>query len=215
MYPGETDFESSRWPGDCVSRRRLLLTSVAATAGGLAGCGGDGGGSGSDGGSGGDGGGAPPGADVLGGPNDLRSRADIRATVLNTDQGAGVNVFTPAVVWVEQGGTVVWEFEEAFHTVTVYHAQYDRPQRIPDGVETPFNSEFSGVGDPGTSFNFVFDVPGVWNYFCKPHEGTGMVGVVVVGGPDGGPGTTSPDDVTSTAAADNLARQLENAGLFG
>ena len=210
-----------------VTRRRVLRTgAVAATAGALAGCGGDGDGGG-DGGDGGDGSTpsgdtpagtatpipTPPGADVLGGPDDLQSRADVRATVLEEDQGAGRYVFTPAVVWLEPGGTVVWSFEEAAHTVTVYHPQYDQPNRIPEGVETPFSSEFGGGGDPGTSFNFVFDVEGVWNYFCKPHEDRGMVGMVIVGGPQGGDGAAPPTGVESGAAAEKLGRLLEVAGV--
>jgi plastocyanin len=222
-----TDSSDGPW----VSRRRVLRTgALVAAAGGLAGCGGggdqtDGGAEGTDTGTtAGENGtptptateAAPPsGADVLGGPTDLQSSAEVRATVLDEDQGAGRYVFTPAVVWLEPGGTVFWRFEEADHTVTVYHPQYDRPQRIPDGVETPFNSEFGGSGAPGTSFNFVFDTEGVWNYFCKPHEGRGMVGMVVVGGPQGGPGAAPPSDVESGAAAGKLRRLLDNGGVAG
>lgn len=151
----------------------------------------------------------PIGADVLGGPDDLQSSAEVRATVLDEDQGAGRYVFTPAVVWLEPGGTIYWMFEETNHTVTVYHPQYDKPNRIPDDVQTPFNSEFTSDGEPGTGYNFVFDVEGVWNYFCKPHEDRGMVGMIVVGGPAGGNGTTQPTDVESSTASDKLARLLD------
>jgi plastocyanin len=157
----------------------------------------------------------PLGADVLGGPDDLQSSAEVRATVLEEDQGAGRYVFTPAVVWLESGGTVVWNFEEADHTVTVYHPQYDKPNRIPDGVETPFNSEFTGGGAPGTNFNFVFEVEGVWNYFCKPHEGRGMVGMVIVGGAQGGNGASPPTGVENTAASKKLNRLLSASGIDG
>jgi hypothetical protein len=56
-----------------------------------------------------DGGGSdrPPGADQLGGPDDLQASATVEATTLDADQGAGQNVFTPAVVWVEQGATAL------------------------------------------------------------------------------------------------------------
>ncbi len=218
-----------------LTRRDVLRTGFVAAGVSVAGCSGGGGstddgnsdGSGTDGGSsdgetstgtptGGDGDAArPPGADVVGGPDDLQSRVDVDATVLETDQGAGTHVFTPAVAWVETGGTVVWHFEETSHTVTTYHPNYDRPQRIPSGVETPFNSEFGGAGDPGTSFNFVFETPGVWNYFCKPHEGQGMVGIVVVEGPEGGPGLSKPDGLEHEAAADKLTRLLEDGAFTG
>ncbi|MEF8894490.1 cupredoxin domain-containing protein, partial [Halodesulfurarchaeum sp.] len=155
----------------------------------------------------------PVGADVLGGPDDLQSSAEVRATVLEEDQGAGRYVFTPAVVWLEPGGTIFWTFEETDHTVTVYHPQYDKPKRIPDAAETPFNSEFTGGGEPGTSFNFVFNVEGVWNYFCKPHEERGMVGMVIVGSPQGGDGAAAPTVVKSAGASEKLTRLLEVAEI--
>ncbi|UHQ96355.1 cupredoxin domain-containing protein [Natrinema halophilum] len=208
-----------------VTRRRVLLTSATvATAGVLAGCSsGDGSDDSSDGGGSTSSGdtpeatetpnSTPPGADILGGPDDLQSSAEVRATVLEEDQGAGRYVFTPAVVWLEPGGTVFWNFEETDHTVTVYHPQYDKPNRIPEGVETPFSSEFASSGEPGTGFNFVFDVEGVWNYFCKPHEDRGMAGMVIVGEPQGGGGTAPPTDVESANASEKLARLLEVADI--
>ncbi|MDZ7730049.1 MAG: hypothetical protein U5K37_02180 [Natrialbaceae archaeon] len=130
-----------------TTRRRVLASGAAVTALTVAGCSGDGGPEESDSPEETtDDSSPPPGADVLGGPNDLQSRADVDATVLETDEGAGRYVFTPAVVWLERGGTVVWHFEETDHTVTVYHDNYGRPTRIPDGVETPFSSEFGGTG---------------------------------------------------------------------
>jgi plastocyanin len=219
-----------------MTRRRLVRTgAIAATAGLLAGCIGDGG-DGGDGSDGSDGGAdqtdgtastssgetpeatetqaaTPIGADILGGPDDLQSSAEVRATVLEEDQGAGRYVFTPAVVWLEPGGTVYWTFEETDHTVTVYHPQYDKPNRIPQDVETPFNSEFTGGGEPGTGFNFVFDVEGIWNYFCKPHEDRGMVGMVIVGEPQGGDGAVPPTDVESAAASEKLARLLDSTDV--
>ncbi|MHB9287611.1 plastocyanin/azurin family copper-binding protein [Halobacteriales archaeon Cl-PHB] len=166
---------------------------------------------GGDGGGGSDGsdGDYPPGADVVGGPNDLQSSVSVDATVLDEDQGAGRYVFTPALVWLETGGTVYWNFKETKHTVTVYHPQYDKPQRIPNGVETPFSSEFTGGGEPGTSFNFVFETPGVWNYFCKPHEDKGMVGVIVVGSVQNEGGVVKPKNVESEAASEKLTTLLK------
>jgi hypothetical protein len=41
---------------------------------------------------------------------------------------------------------------------------------------------------PGSHFEVTLRVPGVYDYFCGPHEAAGMVGRIVVGRPDG-PGT--------------------------
>ncbi|ELY61668.1 plastocyanin/azurin family copper-binding protein [Natronococcus jeotgali] len=89
--------------------------------------------------------------------------------------------FNPHVVWIKPGGTVTWTLESGGHTTTAYHADVDKPQRIPDDAE----SWDSGILDEeGQTFEQTFDVEGVYDYFCQPHEGMGMVGSVIVGEPD-------------------------------
>ncbi|WP_424016368.1 cupredoxin domain-containing protein (plasmid) [Halorientalis pallida] len=155
------------------------------------------------------GGNAPPGADQLGGPNDLEASASVTANRLDSDQGAGRNVFTPAVVWLEQGGTVTWTNAGGSHSVTAYHPGNDKPRRVPEGTAA-FDS---GTLSAGQEFEQTFETPGVYNYYCTPHEGLGMVGLVIVGGVQGGPGTTDPSDVESSAASQRLTRLLDVAGI--
>jgi plastocyanin len=152
---------------------------------------------------------ATPGADQLGGPDDLQSAATVDATVLDADQGAGQNVFTPAVVWVEQGATVTWNIADGSHSVTAYHPDNDKTLRVPEDAAV-FDS---GTLSAGNTFEHTFDTPGVYNYYCRPHEGLGMVGLVVVESPQGGPGTADPSEVEQSAAADSLARLFEVAGI--
>jgi plastocyanin len=153
--------------------------------------------------------GAPPGADVLGGPDDLQSSATVEALSLDSDQGAGQFVFSPAVVWVEAGTTVSFEDASGSHSATAYHSDNDKPGRTPPGAEA-FDS---GVMDEGDSFEHTFSETGVHNYYCTPHEGLGMVGLVVVEESMGGPGTTAPEDVESSSARENLSRLLDLAGI--
>jgi plastocyanin len=150
-----------------------------------------------------------PGADQLGGPDDLQGSAAVDATVLSSDEGAGQNVFTPAVVWVEQGATVTWTIAEGSHSATAYHPDYDKSQRVPEDA-SPFDSETLTAGN---TFEHTFETPGVYNYYCRPHEGLGMVGLVVVDGPQGGPGTTAPEGVEQSAASEHLTRLLDVAGI--
>jgi plastocyanin len=157
------------------------------------------------------GGDAPPGGDVLGGPDDLQSSATVEALSLDSDQGAGQFVFSPAVVWAEAGATVTFEDVAGSHSVTAYHADNDKPNRLPSGAAA-FDSEVMSEGD---SFEHTFSESGVYNYFCSPHEGLGMVGLVVVEEPGGGPGTTAPEDVESSSARETLSRLLELAGIGG
>jgi plastocyanin len=153
----------------------------------------------------------PPGADVLGGPDDLRSDPTVDAATLSADRGVGQFVFTPAVVWVEPGTTVEWTISGGSHSVTAYHPNNDRSMRIPEGA-TPFDS---GVLESGETFEQPFETPGVHNYYCTPHEGLGMVGLVVVSEARGGPGTADPSGVETSAAAQNLGRLLTLVGVEG
>ncbi|WP_083260157.1 plastocyanin/azurin family copper-binding protein [Marinobacter sp. X15-166B] len=70
------------------------------------------------------------------------------------------------------------------HTVTAYHPRlFERVRRIPAQAE-PFDS---GYLLPGESFELTLTVPGVYDFYCIPHEQAGMVGRLVVGRP-GDPG---------------------------
>jgi len=151
---------------------------------------------------------APPGADVAGGPDDLQGDLTVKALSLDEDKGAGQFVFSPAVVWVEAGATVTWDIAKEAHSATAYNSNYDKPMRMPKEAK-PFDS---GTLSEGKTFEHTFETPGVYNYFCRPHEGLGMVGLVIVKGPQGGPGLSEPTDVTD-AAATNLGRLLKLAGL--
>jgi plastocyanin len=152
-----------------------------------------------------------PGADQLGGPNDLQSSATVDATSLDSDQGAGQFVNTPAVVWVEPDATVTWNILNGSHSVTAYHPDNDKPNRIPEGA----SSFDSGVLEDGETYEHTFETEGVYNYYCTPHESLGMVGLVIGGGPQGGPGTTGATDVSQSSAASSLSRLLSVAGISG
>lgn len=67
------------------------------------------------------------------------------------------------------------------HTVTAYHPElFERVRRIPRLAE-PFNS---GYLLPDDSFELTLTVPGVYDFYCIPHEHAGMAGRIVVGTPD-------------------------------
>ncbi|PWE29360.1 hypothetical protein DDZ14_17390 [Maritimibacter sp. 55A14] len=74
------------------------------------------------------------------------------------------------------------------HTATAYHPDiYDRQRRIPGRAEA-WDSDFLL---PGESFEITLTAPGVYDYYCVPHEMAGMVGRIVVGRP-GDPGWEAP-----------------------
>jgi plastocyanin len=94
--------------------------------------------------------------------------------------------FDPIGLLVEPGQTVRWVNESNVHTATAYHPANDgHVLRIPEAAE-PWDSGY--LVEPGDWFEVTLTVPGVYDYFCVPHEAAGMVGRLIVGRP-GGPGT--------------------------
>ena len=101
--------------------------------------------------------------------------------------------FDPHLVWVTKGGTVTWTNESGAHTTTAYHPDVDKPVRIPDDAASWDSGMFS---KQGATFEHTFEVAGVYDYFCIPHEFRGMVGSVIVGYPEtqDQPGLAPPQD---------------------
>ncbi|MHA6690991.1 plastocyanin/azurin family copper-binding protein [Devosia sp. A449] len=88
--------------------------------------------------------------------------------------------FDPIGLHIQPGQTIRWTNRDAgnSHTATAYHPSlFDRQQRIPEGAE-PWDSDYLL---PGDSFSVTLTVPGVYDYYCVPHEHAGMVGRIVVG----------------------------------
>ena len=103
--------------------------------------------------------------------------------------------FDPVGLHIQPGQTLRWTNQDKgnAHTVTAYHpAIFDRPQRIPDGAE-PWDSDYLLSGE---SFSVTLTVPGVYDYYCLPHEHAGMVGRIVVGD---APAADYPATVTDAA----------------
>lgn len=112
--------------------------------------------------------------------------------------------FEPHVVRIDPGETVRWVLESGNHSTTSYDPSNDKPLRIPERADG-WNSGV--LSDSGATFEKTFQVEGVYDYFCIPHEGVGMVGTVVVGSAQGGPGLTEPQSALPSAARDQI-RQL-------
>ncbi|WP_367716642.1 plastocyanin/azurin family copper-binding protein [Nitratireductor sp. GISD-1A_MAKvit] len=90
--------------------------------------------------------------------------------------------FTPVGLVVSPGTTLHFVNRDKgnSHTATAYHpANYDRLRRIPVNAE-PWDTGFLL---PGESAEIVLKVPGVYDYYCIPHEMAAMVGRIVVGRP--------------------------------
>jgi plastocyanin len=87
--------------------------------------------------------------------------------------------FDPIGVLIKPGQTVRWVNEANVHTSTAYHPANDgHALRIPEAAD-PWDSGY--LVEPGDRFEATLTVPGVYDYFCTPHEMAGMVGRIIVG----------------------------------
>jgi len=119
--------------------------------------------------------------------------ASVEIAMRGSADGSRVG-FDPLGVHVEPGQAIRWINRDPgnAHTATAYHpGVMDRPRRIPGGAEV-WDSDYLL---PGESFTVTLRTPGVYDYYCVPHEMAGMVGRIVVGNPagTGWPGETDTD----------------------
>ena len=87
--------------------------------------------------------------------------------------------FQPEELTINENDTVIWENKtDLVHSVTCMEDQALKPEdvHLPAGAQ-PFNS---GDVGPGKKYIHVFHQPGVYKYFCIPHEALGMRGKITV-----------------------------------
>ena len=128
--------------------------------------------------------------------------SDKRIGMITT--GDGRNFYTVPFRWVQPGTTVIWQLVQGSHSATAYASANERPHRIPE--EAP--GWDSGVtSEPGATFERTFNVEGVYDYHCTPHESLGMVGRLVVGAPDleNEPALAAPQDSLPATAREALS----------
>lgn len=119
---------------------------------------------------------------------------------MRSDQPGSKVWFDPVGVFVAPGTTIRWVVRENVHTATAYHPGNGRHSlRIPKRA-APWDSGF--LVNPGDHFEVTLTVPGVYDYFCLPHEAAGMVGRIVVG-QSGGPGALPFDYFRGEAGAED------------
>lgn len=123
---------------------------------------------------------------------------EIEIALSGTPSGSDV-WFRPRGLLIQPGQAVRWVNREAgnVHTTTAYHPDNGKPLRIPKDA-TAWNSDYLL---PNESFAMVFEKPGVYDYFCIPHEHAGMVGRIVVGQADASIRPYADTDTLLPAAA--------------
>ena len=137
------------------SRRRTLAVAGSAVLAGLAGCAGESGDS-------------SPYDGWLAGANNFESVVDQTGTetVTVTVGAPSPYAFDPAAVQISPGTTVVWEWSGRGSS-----------HNVVDNGGT-FESDY--YLEEGSTFEHTFAEPGVYKYYCTPHQTQGMLGVVEV-----------------------------------
>ncbi len=93
--------------------------------------------------------------------------------------------FTPETLEIGAGDTVRWvnDTDEA-HTVTADDSLPEDAAYFSSGgarSEREANEDLTEeLIDPGESFEWTFDEPGTYRYYCIPHKTEGMIGIVSV-----------------------------------
>jgi plastocyanin len=106
------------------------------------------------------------------------SPAVVDVEMLGNKNGSKV-WFAPAGLLIRPGETIRWTNRDPgnAHTATAYHPENEgHPLRIPAAADA-WNSDYLL---PEQSFSVTLSEPGVYDYYCIPHEHAGMVGRVVV-----------------------------------
>lgn len=129
-------------------------------------------------------------------PTETEAESDetVEVGMITDNQGS---YFDPKGLLIEPGTSVRFVNKSGSHGSTAYHPDNDdHPLRIPEEA-TPWDS---GVfTEPDKTYEVTFDIEGVYDYYCQPHESLGMVGRIIVAEPQGGPGTTPPDELPPSA----------------
>ena len=92
--------------------------------------------------------------------------ADLTIEMLNKDANGNQMVYSEEIARVEVGDTITWAPTTKGHNVEM--------------VSSPNNMKFKSKNNKEAKI--TFEVPGLYLYWCTPHKGMGMIGLVVVGG---------------------------------
>lgn len=111
--------------------------------------------------------------------------------------------FEPAVLQVHPGDVIRFEVVEGLHTVTAYHPDNRRPQRIPENAQ----SFDSGMLSAGQFWILKLDKAGVYDFFCLPHERMGHAGRIISGNENNVP--IYDDTLIPQAVVETLNRAQE------
>ena len=92
--------------------------------------------------------------------------SDVTVEMLNKDADGNRMVYSQEIVEIAAGSTVKWVPTDKGHNVEIIASPNDMKLKSKNGKEV----------------SVTFETPGIYYYWCTPHKGMGMIGLVVVGG---------------------------------
>ena len=92
--------------------------------------------------------------------------ADLTIEMLNKDADGNKMVYSEEIARVDVGDTITWVPTTKGHNVEMIASPNDMKLKSKNGKEV----------------QVTFVEPGIYYYWCTPHKGMGMIGLVVVGG---------------------------------
>ena len=122
--------------------------------------------------------------------NSVVFAADMTIDMLNKDANGNKMVYSKEIAKVAVGDTITWLPASKGHNVEIIAA--------PDGYDIPKKSK------NGKEVSITFEVPGIYYYWCTPHKGMGMIGLVVVGDD-----TSNKDKIAKAKALGKSKKKLK------
>jgi pseudoazurin len=116
--------------------------------------------------------------------------ASVTVEMLNKDADGNKMIYSQEIVNIAVGESVTWVPTSKGHNVEIIAA--------PEGFDIPKKSKNS------KEVTIEFTVPGIYYYWCTPHKGMGMIGLVVVG-----EDTHNKDEVAKAKAMGKSKKKLK------
>jgi len=88
---------------------------------------------------------------------------------------SGQLVFVPDEVTIKAGESVTWIGNKGLPHNVVFDEE-----NVPEGTNLDAINHEEQLGEEGQKVTSKFDKPGTYGYYCEPHRGAGMNGVVIV-----------------------------------
>ena len=114
--------------------------------------------------------------------------ADLSIEMLNKDADGNKMVYSQEIAKISVGDTVTWLPTSKGHNVEM--------------VASPNNMQFKSKNNK--KVEITFDTPGIYYYWCTPHKGMGMIGLIVVGDE-----LSNIDDVATAKAVGKSKKKLK------